>query len=115
MNDPKEQHDDGNVGQTPGCKPTAVAVSGSNYENDSAAGNAKEYLSGSDDSDARCEEDGSERKCTDEPQPTYVPAALAMGIMMLLWGILTNWIMSAAGALVMVWAVTAWIREMHEP
>ncbi len=50
-----------------------------------------------------------------EPQPTYVPAALAMGIMMLLWGILTNWIMSAAGALVMVWAVTGWVREMHEP
>ncbi|MAI70676.1 MAG: hypothetical protein CMM01_07170 [Rhodopirellula sp.] len=50
----------------------------------------------------------------EEPQPTYVPAALAMGIMMLLWGILTNWIMSAAGALVMVWAVTGWVREMHE-
>lgn len=53
-------------------------------------------------------------KIVEEPQPTYVPAALAMGIMMLLWGILTNWIMSAAGALVMVWAVTGWVREMHE-
>ena len=115
MNDPKKQHDDENVDLTPDSKPTAVAVSGSNYENDSAAGNAKEHLSGDDEPDARWEGDGSERKFTDEPQPTYVPAALAMGIMMLLWGILTNWIMSAAGALVMVWAVTAWIREMHEP
>ena len=51
---------------------------------------------------------------SEEPQPTYVPAALAMGIMMLLWGILTNWIMSAAGAVVMVWAITVWVREMHE-
>ena len=58
--------------------------------------------------------DGSKAEASDEPQPTYVPAALAMGIMMLLWGILTNWIMSAAGAVVMVWAVAAWVQEMHE-
>ena len=51
---------------------------------------------------------------TEEPQPTYVPAALAMGIMMLLWGILTNWIMSAVGAVLMIWAITVWIGEMHE-
>jgi hypothetical protein len=51
---------------------------------------------------------------SEEPQPTYVPAAVAMGIMMLLWGILTNWIMSAAGGLVMVWAIAEWVREMHE-
>ncbi|MGI9442868.1 MAG: hypothetical protein ACR2N1_10405 [Rubripirellula sp.] len=57
----------------------------------------------------------SDETVAEEPQPTYVPAALAMGIMMLLWGILTNWIMSAAGALVMIWAVTGWVREMHEP
>ena len=50
----------------------------------------------------------------EEVQPTYVPAALAMGIMMLLWGILTNWIMSAAGALLMIWAVAEWVKEMHE-
>jgi len=53
-------------------------------------------------------------KTAEEPQPTYVPAALAMGIMMLLWGILTNWIMSVAGAALMVWAIAAWIGEMHE-
>ncbi|MCP4940428.1 MAG: hypothetical protein GY924_00405 [Planctomycetaceae bacterium] len=57
----------------------------------------------------------SDETVAEEPQPTYVPAALAMGIMMLLWGILTNWIMSAAGVLVMIWAVTGWVREMHEP
>jgi hypothetical protein len=37
-----------------------------------------------------------------------------MGIMMLLWGILTNWIMSAVGAALMIWAITVWIGEMHE-
>ncbi|MGI9474128.1 MAG: hypothetical protein ACR2NZ_21485 [Rubripirellula sp.] len=47
------------------------------------------------------------------PQPTYVPAALAMGIMMLLWGILTNWLMSLAGAVLMAWAIKAWISEVH--
>ena len=56
----------------------------------------------------------SDEVVVEEPQPTYVPAAVAMGVMMLLWGILTNWIMSAAGALVMAWAVTGWVREMHE-
>ena len=48
------------------------------------------------------------------PKPTYVPAALAMGIMMLLWGILTSWLMSLAGALLMIWAIQAWIRELHQ-
>lgn len=47
------------------------------------------------------------------PEPTYVPAALAMGIMMLLWGILTNWLMSLAGAVLMAWAIKTWIREVH--
>ena len=56
----------------------------------------------------------SEMVVPEEVQPTYVPAALAMGIMMLLWGILTNWIMSAAGALQMIWAVAEWVKEMHE-
>ena len=56
----------------------------------------------------------SETVVPEEVQPTYVPAALAMGIMMLLWGILTNWIMSAAGALLMIWAVAEWVKEMHE-
>ncbi len=57
----------------------------------------------------------SDETVAEVPQPTYVPAALAMGIMMMLWGILTNWIMSAVGALVMIWAVTVWVREMHKP
>ena len=56
----------------------------------------------------------SETVVPEEVQPTYVPVALAMGIMMLLWGILTNWIMSAAGALLMIWAVAEWVKEMHE-
>ena len=47
-------------------------------------------------------------------RPTYAPAAMAMGIMMLLWGILTNWIMSAAGAALMAWALWTWIEEIHE-
>ncbi|MEM8678348.1 MAG: hypothetical protein AAGF97_03235 [Planctomycetota bacterium] len=46
------------------------------------------------------------------PRPTYAPAAMAMGVMMLLWGIVTMWIMSAAGAGLMVWSLWTWIREI---
>ena len=65
-------------------------------------------------SDAKMLPPHPDQTASGEPQPTYVPAAMAMGIMMLLWGILTNWIMSAAGALVVVWAVAGWVKEMHQ-
>lgn len=48
------------------------------------------------------------------PRPTYAPAAMAMGIMMLLWGIVTMWIMSAGGAALMVWSLWTWINEIRK-
>lgn len=47
------------------------------------------------------------------PQPTYAPAAMALGIMMLLWGVTTMWIMSAAGLGVMAWALWMWISDIR--
>lgn len=48
------------------------------------------------------------------PQPSIAPAALAMGIMFLPWGILTHWSMSLAGLCLMGWAITKWVREIRE-
>ncbi len=48
------------------------------------------------------------------PRPTYAPAAMALGVMMLLWGIVTMWVMSAAGAGVMAWSLWTWINEISE-
>lgn len=47
------------------------------------------------------------------PQPTYAPAAMALGIMMLLWGVTTMWIMSVAGIGVMTWALWMWINDIR--
>ena len=48
------------------------------------------------------------------PKPTYVPAAMAMGIMMAFWGILTHWTMSLGGSLLVVWALWTWMNEIHQ-
>ncbi len=45
-------------------------------------------------------------------QPTYAPAALAMGITMTAWGLLTHWSMSVLGAVLGISALGAWIRDM---
>ncbi len=48
-----------------------------------------------------------------ELEPTYSPAALAMGITFLLWGILTHWSMSLIGAAVIVGALWSWMNEIR--
>jgi hypothetical protein len=45
------------------------------------------------------------------PRPTYWPAVLATGIMMLLWGSISSPILTVAGAAVFVVAVLGWIKE----
>lgn len=47
-------------------------------------------------------------------RPTYAPAALAMGITMTAWGLLTHWSMSVLGAALAIAALGAWISDiMH--
>lgn len=48
------------------------------------------------------------------PRPTYAPAAMAMGVMMLLWGIVTMWVMSLAGAGLIIWSLWTWINEIRK-
>ncbi len=47
------------------------------------------------------------------PRPTYAPAAMALGVMMLMWGITTMWIMSVAGLGVMAWSLWTWMNEIR--
>ena len=57
----------------------------------------------------------SQTKQTEEPEmrPTYAPAALAMGITFMCWGILTHWSMSVIGIVVIVGAIWSWMHEIH--
>ncbi|MCO6044326.1 hypothetical protein NG895_10450 [Aeoliella sp. ICT_H6.2] len=48
------------------------------------------------------------------PDPTYVPVAMAMGIALLVWGILTHWVMSLSGFALFVWALCTWMSEICE-
>jgi hypothetical protein len=46
------------------------------------------------------------------PEATFAPAFLALGITFLLFGIVTSYIFSAAGLILMVWSVSKWIGEL---
>jgi hypothetical protein len=46
------------------------------------------------------------------PQPTYAPFMLAVGVTMLFWGLATSPVMSAAGFVVLAWALWTWIAEI---
>lgn len=48
------------------------------------------------------------------PQPTYWPFMLALGIVVLLWGILTNIIVSIVGFFVFVIALAGWIKDLYK-
>ncbi len=48
-------------------------------------------------------------------EPTYWPAVMALGITMLLWGIVTSVIISIVGLALFALAITGWIGELlHE-
>ena len=46
------------------------------------------------------------------PPPTYAPAALALGIVLILWGLIASWMISAVGGLLAISALSYWIREL---
>jgi len=49
------------------------------------------------------------------PEPTYMPLVMALGVMCLLWGIVTTPLLSLVGALLFVVAISGWIGELrHE-
>ncbi|MEP6626394.1 MAG: hypothetical protein ABJA32_00370 [Ginsengibacter sp.] len=49
------------------------------------------------------------------PEPTYWPFFLAMGLAFLGWGLLTTWLISLAGFIILVIALVGWINILrHE-
>jgi hypothetical protein len=46
------------------------------------------------------------------PGATYAPAFLALGIIFLLFGIVSSYVFSAAGLVLMGWSITKWIGEL---
>jgi redox-regulated HSP33 family molecular chaperone len=56
---------------------------------------------------------------TEPPRPTYAPAAMALGVAMTAWGMLTFSLttnsltfMSVMGAGLVAWALWSWMREV---
>lgn len=47
------------------------------------------------------------------PEPSYAPPLLAIGLMCLLWGAVTTWIVSAIGAVVAGLACVQWIAALR--
>jgi membrane-bound ClpP family serine protease len=46
------------------------------------------------------------------PDATYAPALLALGIIFLLFGIVSSYVFSIAGAILMVWSISKWVGEL---
>lgn len=46
------------------------------------------------------------------PPPTYAPAFLALGITFLLFGVVSSYVFSAAGLILMVVSISKWVREL---
>ena len=46
------------------------------------------------------------------PSPTWTPAAVAFGVTLIFWGIVTSPLVSLAGLLVIGTALAVWIGEM---
>jgi hypothetical protein len=49
------------------------------------------------------------------PEPTFWPAGLALGTVLLLWGLVTSLILIAAGLTLLAFSLAGWLGEMrHE-
>jgi sensor domain CHASE-containing protein len=49
------------------------------------------------------------------PRPTFWPAALALGTVLMFWGSVTSWIVAAVGLILLAVSVAGWLGEMrHE-
>ncbi len=57
----------------------------------------------------------SEHKAQPEnlPKPTYWPIFLALGVVCMFWGILTNWIVSGIGLVIFGVALSGWITDIY--
>jgi hypothetical protein len=46
------------------------------------------------------------------PKPTYWPFFFALAMTTFAWGLITNWVVSAIGALVLLVATIGWMKEV---
>jgi len=46
------------------------------------------------------------------PPPTYAPAMLALAVVLILWGLIASWMISAVGGLLAATALAYWIKEL---
>lgn len=47
------------------------------------------------------------------PKPTYYPLFMAIAFAFMLWGILASWLISAAGVIILIIALSGWIRILR--
>ncbi|HEY1765155.1 MAG TPA: hypothetical protein VGF85_09545 [Opitutaceae bacterium] len=47
------------------------------------------------------------------PPPTFWPAGLAFGLTLLFWGLISSWVILAAGIIVMAASLRGWIRAIR--
>ena len=48
------------------------------------------------------------------PGPSYLPVVTALGVTLMITGIVISWFVSGAGALITLIAVVRWVRETRE-
>jgi Flp pilus assembly protein TadB len=48
------------------------------------------------------------------PGPTYLPVIVAAGVTMIVAGVVVQWLISVAGAVITLIAVIRWVRETRE-
>jgi hypothetical protein len=48
------------------------------------------------------------------PEPSYLPALVALGLTIALLGVILTWVLTGIGAVIFVVAVVRWIRQTRE-
>ena len=46
------------------------------------------------------------------PEPTYWPALLAFGVVLIFWGLVSTWLISLAGIIITGFSLAGWIGAM---
>ncbi|HJT87883.1 MAG TPA: hypothetical protein VJ732_08500 [Bryobacteraceae bacterium] len=48
------------------------------------------------------------------PHPNFAPPVLAVGMMCVLWGAVTSWLVTAAGLVLCGTAISLWMRDLRQ-
>ena len=61
---------------------------------------------------------GKQSKCKAQPEelpkPTYWPFFLAIGIVLIFWGIIASWVITGIGFILFSAALTGWIVDIYK-